>query len=194
MVRRRPRSGASPGSPKTSPTAGTARGALEALGAVSVRAYWDQLDDKTRQHVSAFVERLAVPADDPLRLIALGLIDPIHRGPEVIARVARMSPVDLSGPDDSMAVGRAAMAVWADNLALPFLRSAVAGYRSDGRLARLAQGLMYEAWAEHQLRRSPQRVHRCGRGGKARRGSAPAPFRARRESCPCHRRRGASRG
>ena len=98
--------------------------------------------------MSAFVERLAVPADDPLRLIALGLIDPVHRGPEVIARVARLSPVGLPGPDDSMAVGRAAMAVWADNLALAFLRSAVAGYRSDGRLARLAQGLMYEAWAE----------------------------------------------
>ena len=127
---------------------GDARGALEALGAVSVRAYWDQLDDKTRAHVSAFVERLPVPADDPQRLLALGLIDPLHRGPEVMVRVARMSPVDLPGPDESMAVGRAAMAVWADDLALPFLRSAVAGYRSDGRLAKLAQGLMYEAWSE----------------------------------------------
>ena len=127
---------------------GDARRALEALAAVSVRAYWDQLDDKTRRHVSEFVARLAVPADDPQRLAALGLIDPIHRGPEVIARVARLSPADLPGPDESMAAGRAAMAVWADNLAVPFLRSAVAGYRSDGRLARLAQGLMYEAWAE----------------------------------------------
>ena len=58
-----------------------------------------------------------------------------------------MSPVGMPGPDQSMAVGRAAMAVWADNLALPFLRSAVAGYRSDGRLARLAQCLVFEAWA-----------------------------------------------
>ncbi|GAA0436097.1 LuxR family transcriptional regulator [Acrocarpospora corrugata] len=127
---------------------GDGRRALEALGAVSVRAYWDQLDDKTRRHVSVFVERLAVPADDPQRLAALGLIDPIRRGPEVIARVARMSQAGLPGPDESMAVGRAAMAVWADNLALPFLRSAVAGYRADGRLARLAQCLMYEAWAD----------------------------------------------
>ncbi|WP_204040101.1 ATP-binding protein [Acrocarpospora phusangensis] len=126
---------------------GDGRRALEALGAVSVRAYWDQLDDKTRRHVSVFVEQLAVPADDPQRLAALGLIDPIRRGPEVIARVARMSPTVLPGPDESMAVGRAAMAVWADNLALPFLRSAVAGYRADGRLARLAQCLMYSAWA-----------------------------------------------
>ena len=127
---------------------GEDRRALEALGAVSVRSYWDQLDDSTRHHVSAIVERLAVPADDPQRLAALALIDPVHRGREVIARVGQMSPVDMPGPDQSMAVGRAAMAVWADNLALPFLRSAVAGYRADGRLARLAQCLAFEAWAD----------------------------------------------
>jgi len=112
---------------------GEDRRALEALGTVSVRSYWDQLDDGTRQHVSAFVERLAVPADDPQRLAALALIDPVHRGRKVIARVGQISPDGMPGPDQSMAVGRAASAVWADNLALPFLRSAVAGYRSDGR-------------------------------------------------------------
>jgi DNA-binding CsgD family transcriptional regulator len=125
---------------------GDDRRALEALGTVSVRSYWDQLDDGTRRHVSAFVERLDVPADDPQRLAALALADPIHRGREVIARIERMSPDGMPGPDESMAVGRAAMSVWADNLALPFLRSAVAGYRSDGRLARLAQCLMFESW------------------------------------------------
>ena len=127
---------------------GDDRRALEALGAVAVRSYWDQLDDGTRQHVSAFVERLAVPADDPQRLAALALIDPIHRGREVIARIGQLSPDAMPGPDESMAVGRAAMAVWADNLAVPFLRSAVAGYRADGRLARLAQCLAFEAWAD----------------------------------------------
>ena len=127
---------------------GEDRRALEALGTVSVRSYWDQLDDGTRHHVSAIVDRLAVPADDPQRLSALALIDPVRRGREVIARVGRMSPVDLPDPDQSMAVGRAAMAVWADDLALPFLRSAVAGFRADGRLARLAQCRAFEAWAD----------------------------------------------
>src|SRR5262249_42195889 len=55
--------------------------------------------------------------------------------------------VAMADPDQSMPVGRAAMAVWADNLALPFLHSAVEGYRSDGRLTRLAQCLVFEAWA-----------------------------------------------
>ena len=126
---------------------GDGRGALEALGTVAVRSYWDQLDDKTRRHVSAIVEGLAVPADDPERLAALALIDPVHRGPEVIDRIGQMSPDDMPGPEQSMAVGRAAMAVWADNLAVPFLSNAVAGFRLDGRLAQLTQCLSFEAWA-----------------------------------------------
>ncbi len=126
---------------------GDDRRALEALGTVSVRSYWDQLDDGTRRHVSAFVERLAVPADDPYRVAALALVDPLHRGPEVIGRIGGMSPDHVAGPDASMAVGRAASAVWADDLALPFLGAAVAGFRADGRLARLAQCLAFEAWA-----------------------------------------------
>jgi DNA-binding CsgD family transcriptional regulator len=125
---------------------GEDRRALEALGAVSVRAYWDQLDAGTRRHVSAMVEGLAVPDDDPHRLAALALIDPVHRGRKIIARIEQMSPDAMPGPDESMAVGRAASSVWADNLALPFLRAAVAGYRSDGRLTRLAQCLVFEAW------------------------------------------------
>ena len=126
---------------------GDGRGALEALGTVAVRSYWDQLDDETRGRVSAVVEGLAVPADDPQRLAALALIDPVHRGPEVIDRIGQMSPDDMPGPEQSMAVGRAAMAVWADNLAVPFLSNAVAGFRLDGRLAQLTQCLSFEAWA-----------------------------------------------
>jgi DNA-binding NarL/FixJ family response regulator len=126
---------------------GDDRRALDALGTVAVRSYWDQLDDPTRRHVAAFVERLAVPADDPQRISALALADPMHRGREVISRIGRLSPVDMPGPDGAMAVGRAASAVWADNLALPFLAAAVAGFRADGRLARLAQCLAFEAWA-----------------------------------------------
>ena len=144
--------------------------------------------------MSAFVERLAVPADDPQRLAALALIDPVHRGREVIARVGQMSPVGMPGPDQSMAVGRAAMAVWADNLAasVPSRRGGgIPGRRPAGaaRPVPRVRGL-----GRHQLRRGSQRDHRCGRGGKARRGDAPAPLRARREARPCHRCRRAGRG
>ena len=132
---------------------GDGRGALEALGTVSVRSYWDQLDDRTRRHVSAIVERLAVPADDPQRLAALALIDPVHRGREVIARIGQMSPDDMPGPDQSMAVGRAAMAVWADNLAAP-VPSLRCGGIPVGRPAGAAGPVpRVRSLGRHQLRR-----------------------------------------
>jgi DNA-binding CsgD family transcriptional regulator len=145
---------------------GEDRKALEALEAVAVRAHWERLDDATRQHVSAIVERLSVPVDDPARLSALALIDPVHRGREVIDRIGRMSPVGMVGTHQLMAVGRAASAVWADNLALPFLRSAVAGYRAHGQLTLLAQALVFEAWAD--LRRGAVRVAITGAAEAAR--------------------------
>jgi len=61
-----------------------------------------------------------------------------------------MAPLDVPDPERQFQVGQAAGAVWADNLALPFLRAAAAGYRADGRLALLAQTLVFEAWAEVQ--------------------------------------------
>ena len=122
--------------------------ALEAIDAVAMRAHWGPLDDSTRQHVSAIVERLAVPVDDAHRLAALALIDPVHRGWEVIDRMTRMSPVGIVDADQLFALGRAASAVWADNLALRFLRPAVAEFRADGRLTLLGQALVLEAWAD----------------------------------------------
>ena len=116
--------------------------------------------------MSATVERLAVPVDDPLRLAALALIDPVHRGREVIDRLRRMSPVGIVDADQLMALGRAASAVWADNIALPFLRPAVAGYRADGRLALVGQALMLEAWAD--IRTGAARVAITGAAEAAR--------------------------
>ena len=127
---------------------GDDRKALTALEDVSVRAYWANLDDETRQHVTGVVDRLEVPADDPVRLAVLGLFDPIERGREVADSVRRLSPLDFTDPMELFEVGMGASAVWADNLALPFLRAAVAGLRTDARLTRLEQALVFEAWGE----------------------------------------------
>jgi len=127
---------------------GDDRRALDAIFAVVMRAYWGPLEDGTRHRASAMVERLAIPVDDPLRLAALALIDPVHRGREFIDQVRRMTPVGIVDPDQLLAIGMGASGVWAENLALPFLRPAVAGYRADGRLAKVAQALTLEAWAD----------------------------------------------
>jgi DNA-binding CsgD family transcriptional regulator len=81
-------------------------------------------------------------------LATLALIDPVGQAAEILRRVRGTAPLDVPDPEGQFHVGAAVAAVWADNLALPFLRAAAAGYRADGRLALLAHTLVFEAWAE----------------------------------------------
>ena len=124
--------------------------ALEMLETVSLRANWDRLDGHLRQEVAQITERLGAAADQAARLATLALFDPVGHGAEIVRRVGRLAPLDLSDPQGHFNVGLAAGAVWADNLALPFLRAAAAGFRADGRLALLAQTLVAGAWSEVQ--------------------------------------------
>jgi DNA-binding CsgD family transcriptional regulator len=128
--------------------AGHEQRALQTLSAVALRAHWENLDQKTRRDVAEIAGRLAGARDDPVRLATLALFDPVGQGDEVLQRVRRTAPLDLPSPDAQFEVAQAAAAVWAPNLALPFLRAASTGYRADGRLALLAQALVFEAWAE----------------------------------------------
>jgi DNA-binding NarL/FixJ family response regulator len=122
--------------------------ALQTLGAIALRAHWENLDPETRRHVAQIVEQLAGSPDDPVRLSTLALFDPVGHGAEILRRVRRTAPLDVPEPEAQFEVAKAAAAIWAPNLALPFLRAASTGYRTDGRLAPLAQTLVYEAWAE----------------------------------------------
>jgi DNA-binding CsgD family transcriptional regulator len=122
--------------------------ALQTLETVALRAYWEHLDRETRRDVARIAEQLAVEPDDPARLVTLALFDPVGQGAEIVRRVRQMAPLDVADPEGQFNVGQAASGVWADNLALPFLRAASAGFRADGRLGVLAQTLVVEAWAE----------------------------------------------
>jgi DNA-binding CsgD family transcriptional regulator len=122
--------------------------ALRTLNTIALRAHWENLDPETRRDVAEITGRLAGPSDDPVRLATLALFDPVGQGAEVLRLVRRTAPLDVPAPEAQFEVATAAAAVWAPNLALPFLRAASAGYRADGRLALLAQTLVFEAWAE----------------------------------------------
>ena len=108
--------------------------ALRALGTISVRAYWERLDEETRRQVASISDEIIVPADDPGRLYVLGLIDPLGRGKQVVEQIGRLSPVSMSDPEQLFEIGVAASSVWAENLAIPFLRAAAAAARAQGRL------------------------------------------------------------
>jgi DNA-binding CsgD family transcriptional regulator len=122
--------------------------AFQALAAIAVRAYWERLDDETRREIASISDEIALPAEAPTRLHVLGLIDPIGSGKQVVEQISRLSTVGISDPDDLFYVGTAASAVWADNLALPFLQAAAAWARAQGRLNVLCHTLVFEAWAQ----------------------------------------------
>jgi DNA-binding CsgD family transcriptional regulator len=122
--------------------------ALNALGTIAVRAYWERLDEGTRREVASISDEIALPADDPLHLYVLGSIDPLGRARQVVEHVGRLSPVGMTDPEQLFRVGVAASSVWAENLALPFLRAAAAGARAQGRLSLLTHTLVFEAWAD----------------------------------------------
>jgi DNA-binding CsgD family transcriptional regulator len=121
---------------------------LRALATISVRAYWERLDDETRREVAAISDEIVVPADDPYRLYVQGLIDPLGRGKHVVEQLSGLSPVGMSDAEQLFDVGVAAASVWASNLALPFLRAAASTARANGRLNLLAHTLVFEAWAD----------------------------------------------
>jgi DNA-binding CsgD family transcriptional regulator len=127
---------------------GDGQRALEVLAAVAVRAFYERLDDETRQEITAISDEIQAPADDPLRLLVLALFEPIVRAKQVLERIERMSPVGMSDLDQLWAVGVAAQSAGADPLALPFLEVAAAGARAEGRLNLLAQTLVFKSWAE----------------------------------------------
>jgi DNA-binding CsgD family transcriptional regulator len=127
---------------------GQGQRALQALATVSVRAFWERLDDGTRREIAAISDEIQAPADAPDRLLILGSLDPINRGRQVVERVGRLSPVGLTDPNDLFSVGAAAQSAWASTLGLPFLQAAAAGARAEGRLKLLAHTLVFKAWAE----------------------------------------------
>jgi DNA-binding CsgD family transcriptional regulator len=125
--------------------------ALQMLEAVALRAYWERLDPELRRGVGRFAEQLAAAPNDPARLATLALYDPMGHGAEVVQRVREIALLDVPDTEGRELIGQAASAVWADNLALPFLQAGCAGFRADGRFALLAQALVSEAWSDVQV-------------------------------------------
>src|SRR5256886_2465197 len=140
--------------------------ALRALGTISVRAYWERLDEETRREVASISDEIIVPADDTVRLYVLGLIDPLGRGKQVVEQIGRLSPVGMSDPEQLFQVGVAASSVWAENLAIPFLRAAAAAARAQGRLSLLTHTLVFEAWADLRPGAVRQAITRAAEGAR----------------------------
>jgi DNA-binding CsgD family transcriptional regulator len=126
---------------------GDAAGALEALLLVSLRCWWGNPDQETRDLVVAAAERLPIEADNPALIATLAMTDPVYRGSVAIERIVAHTPAVVSDPTVSFLLGTAATATWAHDLSIGLLASAVDGFRAQGRLGLLVQALVSEAWA-----------------------------------------------
>lgn len=131
--------------------------ALKLLLTVALRCWWGTPDEQTRAAVVAAAERVPVAEDDPALLAVLAHADPVQRGALVIERISRMTP-DPADPVGMHLLGTAASAVWAYDLAVGFLETAVEGLRAQGRLGLLAQALVAQAWSVVHLAREPLAV------------------------------------
>lgn len=131
--------------------------ALQYLLAAALRCWWGNPGQETRAAVIAAADRLPLPEDAPARLAILAHADPVARGAFVIDRISRMTPLPAD-PAGAYLVGSAAAAMWAYDLSLRFLDTAVNGLRAQGRLGLLAQALVSQAWAAVHLGREPLAV------------------------------------
>lgn len=126
--------------------AGDVGGALHALSTVSLRCWWSNPDQSTREEVVAAAESLPVPADDPLLISTLALADPLACGATVLER-ATAHTADSADPVTSYLMGAALAAVWAQDRSLEYLAAAVEGFRTSGQVGALSQALNYQAWS-----------------------------------------------
>ena len=97
----------------------------------------------------------------------------------VIELITVMTP-DVTDPAAMYLIGSAASAVWAYDLALPFLTAAVEGLRARGRIGLLARALVAQAWAAVHLAREPLAVTAAEEGFALTRETGPARMGDRR--------------
>ncbi|MBV8638522.1 MAG: AAA family ATPase [Candidatus Eremiobacteraeota bacterium] len=126
--------------------------ALDLLCGPAINRWWTEPGEDVCEHLaSAFESVRTSMQDDPRFLAALSLAAPIREGAFIIARLHHAIQ---NGEGDARAarlLGIAAGQVGEFDLAARFLNSAVAGLRSEGRLALLAHVLVLRAQAECHL-------------------------------------------
>jgi DNA-binding CsgD family transcriptional regulator len=127
----------------------------------AMSCFWQRTDAQVGSAVASAAEQIAGPDDEPALLDILAHAQPMERGAHAVARLATMV-TEESDPRELRHLGLAASAVWAPDLALPFLTAAVNGLRHQGRLGLLAQTLSGQAWAAMHVGQEPIAIAAAG--------------------------------
>jgi DNA-binding CsgD family transcriptional regulator len=122
--------------------------ALDLLSGPATKGWWAEPDEEVCKHVIGAVERVRTSSgDDPRFILIVAMTDPIDRGGFVIERLRRFAANLRDDARTAHLLGLAAIQIGDFDLADRFLSSAIAGLRSDGRLALLAHMLVLRAWS-----------------------------------------------
>jgi DNA-binding NarL/FixJ family response regulator len=122
--------------------------ALDLLSGPATKGWWAEPDEEVCKHVIGAVERVrASSEDDPRFVLIVAMTDPIDRGAFIIERLRRFAANVRDDTRTAHLLGLAAIQIGDFDLADRFLNSAIAGFRSDGRLALLAHMLVLRAWS-----------------------------------------------
>jgi ATP/maltotriose-dependent transcriptional regulator MalT len=126
---------------------GDVKRGIQALSTIAFRCWWSNLDEQTREHMIAVVERFPSPESDPNLIYVLALASPVERGAIVVDRVSRLwadRHNDLG--HESQVLGVAAMAVGDFVHAELLLDDSVSYCRTQGLLGVLPSKLGLQAW------------------------------------------------
>lgn len=122
--------------------------ALDLLSGPATKGWWAEPDEEVCKHVIGAVERVrASSEDDPRFVLIVAMTDPIDRGAFVIEQLRRFAANLRGDAQTARLLGLAAIQIGDFDLAERFLSAAIAGLRSDGRLALLAHMLVLRAWS-----------------------------------------------
>lgn len=125
--------------------------ALRALWPLSIGCWYGHPTDETRGLVVKAARRLQHDDGAPMVLSIAACADPVAEAAAVIDRTAQLAPGTVEDPAEQHALGASLTAVWAYDLAWPYLCAAVDGLRHQGRLGLLGEALASQAWAAIQL-------------------------------------------
>ena len=93
--------------------------AVQVLSDVAFRCWWGNPPPETRSLVVNAATSLELPPSTPALLFVLGLADPVGQGAEVVERLSLLQSEPDREPWESLELGVAGTAVWADDIAAP---------------------------------------------------------------------------
>jgi DNA-binding CsgD family transcriptional regulator/tetratricopeptide (TPR) repeat protein len=127
--------------------------AMNVLRRAAGKSWWLGRSEELRELLVAAVERLGVAEDDPQRLAILAMVGSTRRTANVLGHLSRSALEADGDPVAARVLGLAGYAVGHCEYAVDALTVAIAGLRTQGRLALQAQAVVARAASGLQLGR-----------------------------------------